>query len=44
MLITAWRGTALAHPCLLADETTHPRFGHLLPQGSLVLTVNAGYE
>lgn len=35
---------ALRHPCLLAEETAHPRYGHAGPLGSLVLTVNTGYE
>jgi hypothetical protein len=36
---------ALAHPCLLAEETAHPRFAYQLRGGcSLVLSVNAGYE
>lgn len=36
--------TALAHPCLLADETLHPRFRRLCRFGSIILTVNTGYE
>lgn len=35
---------ALKFPCLLAEETAHPRFGHSLPLGTLVLTINTGYE
>lgn len=37
---------ALAHPCYLAGETVHPRFGSVKPRAglSMVLTVNAGYE
>lgn len=35
---------ALAYPCLLAEETAHPRFAKRHPLGSLVLSVNAGYE
>lgn len=36
---------ALAHYCLLAGETAHPRFSHIVNgELSLVLTVNAGYE
>lgn len=39
-----WRRLALTNPCLLAEETAHPQFGHLVAGGSLVLSVNAGYE
>lgn len=43
--MTPWLETALAHYCLLAGETTHPRFAHIINgELSLVLTVNAGYE
>lgn len=35
---------ALRWPCYLAVETSHPRYGRVVPLGSLVLTVNAGYE
>lgn len=42
--MTAWQQTALDHPCLLGEETAHPRFAHRLAHGSVVLTVNAGYE
>lgn len=35
---------ALAHPCLLGEETVHPRFRVLSPFGSVILTVNTGYE
>jgi hypothetical protein len=35
---------ALRHPCLLAEETAHPRYSSVGPLGSLVLTVNTGYE
>jgi hypothetical protein len=43
--VTGWQQVALAFPCLLGEETAHPRFGHLLPGGeTLVLSVNAGYE
>ena len=35
---------ALAHPCLIAEETAHPRFARSLSRGSLVLTINTGYE
>jgi hypothetical protein len=35
---------AFAHPCLLAEETAHPRFGTVTALGSVVLTINTGYE
>lgn len=42
--MTAWQVEAITHPALLAEETAHPRFGHVLVNGTLVLTVNTGYE
>lgn len=42
--VNAAQATAIAHPCLLAQETAHPRFAHLADEGSVVLTVNRGYE
>jgi len=42
--MTNWQRIALEHFCLLAEETAHSRFAHRLTTGSLVLTVNAGYE
>lgn len=35
---------AIENHCRFAFETAHPRFSHRLPAGSLVLTVNSGYE
>jgi hypothetical protein len=35
---------ALDHVALLAEECAHPRFGKRTPLGTIVLTVNAGYE
>jgi hypothetical protein len=35
---------AREHVALLAEECAHPRFGKRTPFGSVVLTVNAGYE
>lgn len=35
----AWR-----FPCYFASETAQPRFAHVIPGGSLVLTINTGYE
>jgi len=43
-MLTPWQITAITHPALLAEETAHPRFGHVLTTGTLVLSVNAGYE
>lgn len=31
-------------PCLLAFETTHPRYGQRNGAWSTVLTINTGYE
>jgi hypothetical protein len=36
--------TALKHHCRLAAETVHPRFRQMVPMGSIILTVNSGYE
>lgn len=35
---------AITHPCYLAVETAHPRYGQRTGTWSLVLTVNSGYE
>lgn len=35
---------AIAHPCLLGEETMHPRFGHKRLTFQFALTVNSGYE
>jgi hypothetical protein len=35
---------ALANVALLAEECAHPRFGKRTPLGTVVVTVNAGYE
>jgi hypothetical protein len=35
---------ALDHVALLAEECAHPRHASMTPLGSLVLSVNAGYE
>lgn len=40
----AYQETALRFPCFFAIETAHPRFAHAYHGGSLVLTVNSGYE
>jgi len=44
MKLSAWQEVALAHPALLAEECAHPRYGHRTPMGTVVLTVNTGYE
>jgi len=36
--------TALDHHCRLAGEVVHPRFIRRGAFGSIVLTVNSGYE
>jgi hypothetical protein len=36
--------TAIESPCKLACETAQLKFGHFIPGGTLVLTVNSGYE
>lgn len=38
------RRIALAHVCYLPEETSHERFGALLGDFGLCLTVNAGFE
>lgn len=42
--MTPAQRTARMHICLLAEECAHPRYGQVLPLGSVVLTINAGYE
>jgi len=42
--MTGWQSIAITHPALLAEECVHPRFAHALVNGTLVLSVNAGYE
>jgi hypothetical protein len=42
--VTEQQRTALAHIALIAEECAHPRFAQRMPMGTLVLTVNAGYE
>ena len=41
---TAMQQCALDHPCFLAEETAHPRFSLLTTRGSIVLSINSGYE
>ena len=42
--MTRWQEIARAHPALLAIETLHPRFAHRVHAGSIIITVNHGYE
>jgi hypothetical protein len=35
---------ALTHPCLLPEETLHPRFMLVTRSGSVILTINSGFE
>lgn len=39
-----WQRIAIENPALLAEETMRPRFGHWTIDGTLVLSVNSGYE
>ena len=40
----AMHQTALAHPCLFAFETIHPRFCQVVDGWSIIVTVAAGHE
>ena len=42
--LTPHQKTALRHPCYFAVETAHPRYAHSAWYGSLIITVNTGYE
>lgn len=42
--MTPYQLTALQFPCYFAIETAHPRFAHVTTLGTLVLSVNTGYE
>ncbi len=42
--LTQQQRVALRHPCLLAEETAHPRFTADRFLGSVIVTVNSGYE
>lgn len=42
--LTAYQKVALRHVCFLAEETEHPRFFHKLGLGTLIISVNSGYE
>ena len=39
-----WQRIAIESPALIAEETMRPRFAHRTLDGTLVLTVNTGYE
>lgn len=43
MMTTAQR-IAITHHCRLGGETCHPRFGRATATGSIIVTVNSGYE
>jgi hypothetical protein len=42
--VTPAQLTAIRNVALLAEECAHPRFGRRTPLGTIVLTINAGYE
>jgi hypothetical protein len=42
--MTPAQALALAHPCFLAGQTVHPRYGYRQGRCSVMLTVNAGWE
>lgn len=42
--MTSWQDLAIESPAYLAEETMRPRFAHATTRGTLVLTVNSGYE
>lgn len=42
--MNGWQRLAIESPALLAEETMRPRFAHRTHLGTLVLTVNTGYE
>jgi len=42
--MTNYQAIALRFPAYFSIECAHPRFCHVMPYGSLVLTVNTGYE
>jgi hypothetical protein len=42
--LSVWQETAIRQPALLAEECVLPEFAHRTLTGSLVLTVNTGYE
>jgi hypothetical protein len=42
--LTGSQRMALQHPALIAEECAHPRYARRTGLGTVVLTVNAGYE
>lgn len=44
MNLTEWQHTALRHPCYLAEETVRQRFCHVALKGTVIVTVDSGYE
>ncbi len=44
MRLSSWQRFAIQAPALLAEETMYPYLAHRVPNGKLVLSVNAGYE
>ena len=44
LLLTGAQRTALEYPCYLAIESLSPLMRHVTTYGSLVLSVNRGYE
>lgn len=42
--LTPQQKVALRNPCYYAIETAHPRYGRLVTFGTLIITVNTGYE
>jgi len=42
--LSAWQLAAIRQPALLAEECALPGYAHRVLTGSLVLTVNSGYE
>jgi hypothetical protein len=42
--MSAMQRQAIGAPCLLAEETAHPRYRLVTPRGAVIVTVNSGYE
>jgi hypothetical protein len=42
--MTRAQQVALRHPTLIAEECAHPRFSSQTALGSVLLTINTGYE
>ncbi len=43
-MFTREQTIAITHPCYFGFETLHPRFVRRVGTGSVILTVNSGYE